>query len=120
MRIHQRPEQQIQRSVVAHLKARGVPGVVFLHPANGGYRSRAEALIMVGLGVVPGAPDLLLWHGGRSFALELKSEDGRTTEAQVEMLTRLKDAGVHTAVVHSIDEAVGCLEMWGLLRGRIT
>jgi hypothetical protein len=50
----------------------------------------------------------------------LKSEDGRATDAQIDMLTRLKDAGVATAVAHGIDEAVACLETWGLLRGRVT
>jgi hypothetical protein len=66
----QRPEQVIQRAVVAHLQTRGVPGVVFLHPANGGYRSATEGSILKGLGVVAGAPDVLLWHTGRSFALD--------------------------------------------------
>jgi hypothetical protein len=116
----QRPEQWTQRDTVAHIKARGVPGLVYLHPANGGARSAVEGAIFKSMGVVPGAPDLLLWHAGRSYALELKADGGRTTDAQVEMLTRLKDAGVHTAVAHGINEAVAYLETWGLLRGRVT
>jgi VRR-NUC domain len=113
----QRPEQQVHRAVVAHLKARGERGVVFLHPANGGARPAVEASIMTGLGVVPGAPDLLLWHEGKSFALELKAARGRISEAQAEMLARLSDAGVFTAVCHGVDRAVAVLETWGLLRG---
>jgi hypothetical protein len=120
MRRRQRPEQAIHRAVVAHLRARGAPGVVFLHPANGGARSAIEGAIFKGLGVAPGAPDLLLWRGGQSLALELKADGGHATEAQIDMLTRLKDAGVATAVAHGIDEAVTCLETWGLLRGRAT
>jgi hypothetical protein len=115
-----RPEQAIHRSIVAHLRTRAVPGVVFLHPANGGARSAIEGAIFKSLGVAAGAPDLLLFHAGRSFALELKSEDGRTTDAQENMLTRLKDAGVLTAVCHGVDNAVACLERWGLLRGHLS
>ncbi len=48
------------------------PGLVFLHPANGGFRTPAEAAIFRRLGVRPGASDLLLWHASKSFALELK------------------------------------------------
>jgi hypothetical protein len=67
------PEQAIQRAVVEHLQRRGVPGLVFLHRANGGFRMAAEAAIFQGLGVRAGASDLLLWHAGQSFALELKA-----------------------------------------------
>ena len=62
----QRPEQAIQRALIQHLGARGVAGLVYLHPANGGARSAVEGAIFKSLGVVPGAPDLLLWHEGRS------------------------------------------------------
>jgi hypothetical protein len=117
MRRRHRPEQQIHRAVVAHLRARGVAGVVFLHPANGGARSAIEGAIFKGLGVAAGAPDLLLWHAGRSFALELKVDSGRVSESQAEMLQRLSAAGVTTAVCHGVDRAVACLEGWGLLRG---
>jgi hypothetical protein len=72
--------------------------LVYLHPANGGARSAVEGAIFKSLGVVPGAPDLLLWRDGKSYAIELKAEGGRTSDAQVEMLTRLRDAGVATAV----------------------
>ena len=61
-----RPEQQIHRAVVQHLRQRGAPGLVFLHPANGGFRRRIEARIFSGLGVRAGAADLLLWHRGKA------------------------------------------------------
>jgi hypothetical protein len=68
--------------------------------------------------LLPARRTLLLWHVGQSFAL--KADGGRTTEAQVEMLTRLKNAGVVTAVAHGIDQALACLQEWGLLRGRVS
>jgi hypothetical protein len=115
----QRPEQQVHRAVVAHLRTRGVPGVVFLHPANGGARSAIEGAILKGMGVMPGAPDLLLWRDGKSFALELKAEDGRVSPAQAEMLDRLAKAGAVTAVCHGLDPALATLEGWELLRGAV-
>jgi VRR-NUC domain len=111
------PQDQIQDAVFAHIRARGVPGLA-IHPANGGYRKPVEAKILAGLGVTAGAPDVLLWHAGKSFALELKSETGRTSPAQAEMLDRLKGAGVLTGIAHGIDDALIVLQGWQLLRGQ--
>ena len=115
-----RPEQEIHRAVVAHLRQRGVPGLVFTHPPNGGYRRPIEAAIFKSLGTRPGAPDLLLWHAGRSFALELKAQGGRATEAQLAFLSDLDRAGAYTALSEGLDRAITVLEAWGLLRGRAT
>ena len=114
----QRPEQIVHKAVVAHLRARGVSGLIFLHPANGGARSAIEGAIFKSLGVVPGAPDLLLWQGGKSFALELKADAGRVSESQTDMLAKLEQAGVCIAVARGIDEAVALLEGWQLLKGK--
>jgi hypothetical protein len=51
MPIQGRREQQVQRSVVEHLRYRGARGAVWWHCPNGGYRRPAEAKIMAGLGV---------------------------------------------------------------------
>jgi VRR-NUC domain len=117
-RGRQRPEDAIQKAVFEHIKERGVPGLVALHPANGGKRSVTEAARFKRMGVTPGAPDVLLWHADRSYALELKSPDGRLSEAQSEMLARLAKAGVFTCVAHGLDRALAVLESWNLLRGR--
>jgi hypothetical protein len=114
-----RPEDQIQRAVFQHIKLRGVPGLVAIHPANGGFRKPVEAKILAGLGVTKGAPDILAWHAGKAFALELKSEQGRATEAQLEMLARLDAQGVYTCVAVGLDRALAVLEAWGLLRGSV-
>jgi hypothetical protein len=94
----------IQRSLFAHIRARGVKGLVAVHYPAGGSRKPAEAKILTGLGV--------LSHAGKSFALELKSETGRVSTAQAEMLDRLSGAGVTTAVCRGIDQALRCLEGW--------
>jgi hypothetical protein len=60
-----------------------------------------------------------LWHGGKAFALELKSENGRTTEVQSRFLADMKNAGAFADVAVSLDAALRKLEGWGLLRGRV-
>ena len=114
-----RPEQAIQKALFEHLRMRGVPGLVAIHVPNGGFRKPVEAKILKGLGVIPGVPDVLLWHDGKSFAIELKSESGRATELQLEMLDRLSQAGVFTAVCHGLDKALAVLEFWAPLRGYV-
>jgi hypothetical protein len=113
-----RPDQIAHKAVVAPLRMRGVPGVVFLHPANGMGRTAVEGAILKSMGVMPGAPDLLIFHAGRSYALELKSDAGRVSETQGDMLRRLEQAGVSTAVAVDLDAAIQQLEQWSLLRGQ--
>jgi hypothetical protein len=113
-----RPEQQIQRAVFQHLRARSAPNVFAFHPANGGYRRPTEAKILQGLGVTSGVPDIIAVKDGRCFALELKAEGGKLTEAQEQVLIKLREAGATATHAHGLDQALRVLEGWGLLRGR--
>jgi hypothetical protein len=90
---------------------------VFTHPANGGYRRKIEAAIFKSLGVRAGVSDLLLWHSGNFYALELKSSGGRATDAQREFLADMERAGGFTCIAEGLDAALRALESWGLLRG---
>lgn len=112
-----REEDQIQRAVVQHLRARGMPGLVFFHVPNGGRRGKVEGAIFKGLGVRAGVSDLILVHAGKIFALELKTETGRPTETQLAFLQDIDRAGAYTAIAPGLDRALHTLEMWGLLRG---
>jgi VRR-NUC domain len=91
----QRPEAAIHAAVCDHLRLRAKPDVLWLHPANGGTRDIREAARFKRMGVLAGASDLLLWHRGNSFALELKSPGGRLSDAQLEFLARFNDADGH-------------------------
>jgi hypothetical protein len=110
-------EQQIQKAVFQHLRQRGAPGVFAFHPANGGYRKPKEAAIFKGLGVVSGVPDVIAIHKGQIYGLELKAKDGKVTEQQLEALARMKAAGAIATIAVGLDEALRCLELWGLLKG---
>lgn len=111
-----RPEEQIHRAVIQHLAVRSMPGVFYFHPANGGWRSKAEAGIMKALGVRAGMPDLVVFYRSQIFGLELKASYGRLSPAQRQTLNDLEIAGARTSIAHSLDEALVTLECWGLLR----
>jgi hypothetical protein len=115
----QRPEQAIQRAVFAHIRARGAPNLFAFHPANGGWRSKTEGAILKSMGVVAGTPDLFAVHQGRCYAMELKAEGGRTTEAQLATIAAMERAGAFCCVAEGLDRALAVLEQWGLLRGRV-
>jgi hypothetical protein len=112
------PEQIIQRAVCEHLRQRGARGIVWWHTPNGGRRSRVEAAIFSGLGVRPGVSDIILLHSGQAYALELKSEQGRPTAAQMNFITEFRAAGGEGEIANGLDEALRTLETWGLLCGR--
>jgi hypothetical protein len=109
-------EDQIQAAVVQHLNVRGIRGLVVFGVPNGGLRSRTEAAIMKGTGVVPGVPDLAIVCGGRYYGLELKAQKGRLSPAQIAMQERLRAAGATVATVYGLDEALDVLKDWGLIR----
>ena len=119
------PEQQIHKAVADHLRTRGAPSLVWWHTANGmfarGRRSRKgiaiQASKLKGLGMRAGVSDIIAVHRGRIFALELKSKDGRASEAQLEFLNDMQRAGAFTCLAHGLDAALRALEEWRLLRG---
>src|SRR5262245_23610248 len=111
-----RPEQQLQRSVLAHLGRRRMPGLWWCHVPNGGYRGAIEAAIFKSLGVVAGVPDLLLIYGGHTYELELKASKGRLSPTQIATHERMKAAGAIVATATGIDEALGWLTLWGLIK----
>ena len=114
------PRRTLQRAVVEHLRWRARPGVWWCHLANGGWRSPIEAKIFKALGVVAGAPDLLIVAAGRAYFLELKAPRGRVSSAQRECHEALRAAGATVAVASNIDEALDLLKSWQILRPNLS
>ena len=108
-------ELQIHVAIVQHLWLRGARGLLFLHPGNGEWRDKRTGGKLRRMGLLAGASDLLLWHAGNSFALEIKAPGGRLSDAQKLFFARFADAGGHTAVADNIDAALATLRGWGLL-----
>ena len=111
-------EQAIQHAVCQHLRQRGAAGLVWWHTPNGGRRSPVEAAIFNGLSVRAGVSDLILLHDGRAFALELKTERGRPTAAQMNFISEFRAAGGEASIATGLDQALHTLETWKRLRGR--
>jgi hypothetical protein len=120
MKRRARPEQQIQRALLEHLRLRGAPDLFAFHCPNGGARTPIEGAIFKSLGVVAGVPDLLIIRDGRVFALELKADSGRVTPAQTETQQRMSAAGAVVGVAVGIDQALAWLQQHKLLRGGTT
>jgi hypothetical protein len=116
-RRRQRPEQQLQRALVEHLRWRAAPDVFFFHVPNGGWRSRVEAAIFKVTGTRAGVPDLLIVRGGRLFGLELKSDRGRLSAAQKATHEELRGAGAVVETVSNIDAALALLGEWKIIGG---
>jgi hypothetical protein len=114
----QRPEQVLQRSVIEHLRWRGQSNIFFMHHPAGGWRSPVEAMVLKGLGVTPGVPDILIIRDGKIFGLELKSENGRLTPTQIDCHERMRRAGATVGTAHGIDAALEWLEAHALLKGK--
>lgn len=113
-----RNEDQIHKAVIQHLRARSVPGVVFWHTPQGArYSSPAQGRIMKALGTLAGVSDLLLFHEGKLFCLELKAPGGRASESQMAFLSAIEAQGAFCCVAEGLDRAIAILETWGLLRG---
>jgi hypothetical protein len=74
-----RPEQQLQRAVIDHLRWRAPADVWFAHYPAGGQRSPIEAAILKGMGVRPGTPDLLLLKDWSSRASAVGSHLNRSS-----------------------------------------
>jgi hypothetical protein len=84
-------------------EARGL--LTFTHPANGFWRTPAEAGIAKALGQRAGVPNLLVWAvGARHFAVEIKTDRGRVSPAQAAWMDRMAHMGVH--VCRSLEGAM--------------
>jgi len=114
------PEQQIHRAVAQHLRARGVPGLVWWHTPNGGTRGKVEGAILKAMGVRAGVSDFIFVHQGKIYALELKADGGRASEAQMKFLHDIDAAGAFTAMPTGLDAALATIEAWGLVKPNLS
>jgi hypothetical protein len=108
------PEAALQRAVMEALRLVLLPqrSIVFAVP-NGGARRPAEAAILIGQGVVPGIPDLIVLFDSTGAGLELKAGKGQLTEQQRDVHARFAAAGIPVAVVRTVGEALDFLKQCG-------
>ncbi len=115
-------ETRLQFVVVEYLHSVLPRDAVFWHCPNGGKMSSTWRKMLGGLGVLPGASDLMLVYGGRFHAIELKTEaddllgvpktyqkpNQKAFEAQIAR------AGGFYAVCRSTMDVSDALTHWGI------
>lgn len=113
-RKRRKEEQGLQERLVQVLSMALPKECFFFAVPNGGSRNLLEAVALKRQGVVAGVPDLIfLWHG-RFIGLELKSQNGRLSDAQREIHPRIIEAGGRVEVARSIGEACDRLRECGI------
>jgi hypothetical protein len=107
-------EARAQAAIVEWIRT-VAPDLIVFHPANGGWRSKAEAARFKWLGVVAGIPDLVLvGRDGVVRFIEVKAEGGSLSEAQRDMRDRLIAMRIPYAVARSIDDVRRAFAIWNV------
>lgn len=107
-------EYRIQASVVQWVRLVAPEVVIFAIP-NGGLRTKAEAALLRWVGTLAGVPDLcIVMPGGRCAFFEVKTDAGKLSPAQADMLARLDDMDVPYAIIRSVDDARDALAELGI------
>ena len=98
-------ERSIQRGIVQYLKSALPKTVRFFSTQNGLHTSKAQAGKAKAEGMVAGVPDIvLIGQGGAVAFMEVKTDKGRLSPAQVEFSEWCVFNGVEIAVVRSVGD----------------
>jgi len=106
-------EGPIHRAVIDFLRL-SLPGAVVHHSANEiglqGLDVARQIAKAKWNGMLPGWPDIEVFHAGRVLLIEVKAPGNGLTPAQAECHERLRDQGFAVHVVRSLDDARGVIE----------
>lgn len=129
-----RPEEQLQKAIVQHLKLRLEPPWTFwANCAQRGTRKPWEQAILASLGQRAGIPDLfVLGPDCKLIGLECKAPAAtlksgskskaapRLNEAQAQVFPQLASLGVPVIIVRDVDDAIAALSSLGAkFKGRV-
>lgn len=115
----------MQRALFTQWRLRGTPKSTFMSIPNEGTRSAGETWNLKKMGMLPGAPDLLLrgdpdYLGegvlAEPFFLELKRAGVIPTPERRETLESLFERGWLVFCADTLDDAVSILEEHGVLK----
>ena len=57
---------------------------------------------------------MLPWHDGESFALEVRTENGRPMKEQLDTSAAMEAAGAYCCIAYGIERWLQVLEGWGI------
>ncbi len=88
-------EKEIEKLAILEIEAAGMG--VFKTPkfSDRKHSQRKEDL---------GAPDLWIFHGGRTFALEMKAHGGQQSDVQKTFEAKMKRHGILYFIAYSLDD----------------
>jgi len=111
-------EDAIHAGIVEYLTLCAHPRLMWFHCPTGALVKPSSRIYFARLGVFPGVADLCFVLPDKSVAfLEVKSEDGRLSEAQQAFQARCALLGLKYQIARSISEAEEILRDWNALRG---
>ena len=108
---HRHLESQIQRQMVGWFRLQ-YPHLVIAAIPNGGQRSKVEASIMKGEGVLAGFSDLIIIASGNVLFVEVKTKDGRQSEPQKKFQSDVERLGFQYTVCRSLKDFQLTVEKW--------
>lgn len=112
-------ESQIQIQLIAELKFRIRPGVMYFHVPNGEERNKAIAAKLKAMGTLPGVADLIfIWMTDRIriLFLELKRRNKALSPEQYAFCLKIREAGAIYEIADTVAGAIEILQRHGLLR----
>jgi hypothetical protein len=98
-------ETEIMRDVLVAVTV--IPGAMFWRNNTGVGATRGGSVIRFGL---PGSPDIIGVHRGRSVGIEVKTPTGRLSKQQCRFQQAFEAAGGIYIVARSVSEAITVLE----------
>ncbi|MEO1945259.1 MAG: VRR-NUC domain-containing protein [Candidatus Thioglobus sp.] len=111
-------ERQVQVAIAQYLDVRGL---MWYAVPNGGNRNLITAKKLQAEGVKAGVPDIALIYEGQAYFLEVKkpktdTRAGVLSITQKAMIERIEQAGGEVGIVHSVQEVIEQLIIWGINR----
>jgi hypothetical protein len=95
-------EFQTHAAIVSWLKV-ALPSAIVVHPLNNP-RSAVAGAKAKRMGMLAGAPDLIIIHYGKMFCIEVKTQKGRQSPAQVAFQERCTEHGVPYCIARGIGD----------------
>jgi len=109
-------EYELHKAVVQHVRARGVPGLLYWHTPNSGRRTMPEIMRLRAMGFRAGMPDLFFLHQGRLYGQELKTLKAKATSEQLQVIDEIKQNGGEAEITCGLDHSLASLKSWNLVK----